>query len=213
MLSPPHSHPVPPHFFIFFDYACWARCVQIKIFVHGMTADSVSLAGSTPLRDSTHSACPHSLHNLAGGVLTLVPPPPDLPLRQFQELFPFTSAPSMVPFSFYCHHLFQLRFASALGPLLVWQTGLVFSRRIRRRVRVAPGPIFPPSPPPSTLRCRGWPGVFPSSREVWGEETGGMGTKQDCYGSASVSHEAWICLLSLSFCACFFLKPKTDTGI
>lgn len=46
--------------------------MQIEIFV----PDSVSLEGSTPLRDSTHSACPHSLHNLAGGGLTLVPPPP-----------------------------------------------------------------------------------------------------------------------------------------
>lgn len=42
-------------------------------------------------------------------------------------------------------------------------------------------------------------------REAKGEkESGGMATKLKCYSSATVSHQAWICLLSLSFNALCF---------
>lgn len=80
MPPPTAPPPVPPHFSSFFFLimhagrdACKSR-FSYMCSVFGM-ADSVSPAGSTPLRDSTHCACPHSLHNLAVGVLTLVPPP------------------------------------------------------------------------------------------------------------------------------------------
>lgn len=89
-------------------------------------------------------------------------------------------------------------------PRLIWQEALFFL------VTSGAGSRWRPV----SLPVRHWdaevgPGVFASERR---KETGGMVTKQKCYSSATVSHQAWICLLSASFYA-FYSFFQTPQGV